>query len=96
MAQNLLLVEFHRGWMIEVETSPEGFLNVCRSPFGEELSDGDYYQCRQQAWQAALEMIDLFYACYALKRFLRDAFEEGLLDFDDWQRLSHCLDHELP
>ena len=82
--------------MIEVAKCQDGFQNICRSPFGEELSDGDFHCNRQSAWQSAMALIDLFYACYTLKQFIRDAYEEGMLNFEEWQQLSLSLDEQLP
>ena len=92
---NHTLLEFHRGWMIEVVPAIGGFQNICRSPYGEELSDGKLYLQIKQAWQGAVSLIDQFYICYALKQVLREIYEEGNLEFEEWQQLSLSLESQL-
>jgi hypothetical protein len=92
---NVMRVEFHRGWMIELMPSGDGFQNVCRSPYGEELSDGKLHSQLNEAWQGAVQLIDQFYLCYALKQVLREVYEDGNLEFKEWQQLSHSLESQL-
>jgi hypothetical protein len=92
---NGTLVEFHRGWMIEVMPLGDGFQNICRSPYGEELGDGKLYLHLSQAQQSAVELIDQFYICYALKQVLREIYDDGNLEFKEWQQLSQSLESQL-
>jgi hypothetical protein len=86
-----VLTDFYRGWMVEVRKQQGGFQSICCSPIGEKLSDRSLYTQDFEARQAAIALIDRLFACYALKQVLRDMYELGQLDRDNWQRLSQSL-----
>ncbi|UBF26100.1 hypothetical protein K9N68_31985 [Kovacikia minuta CCNUW1] len=92
---NNSLTDFHRGWMIEIISGEKGFQSTCRSPVGEQLNNGEHYPHHFIAWRIGMELIDQFYACYALKTFLRDAYEAEHLDFEEWRSLNQSLVRNL-
>lgn len=85
------VTDFHRSWMIEVTSLESGFQSVCCSSVGNQLSDRKVYTCQSAAWKAAVDLIDRFYACYAIDLVLRDVYEAGQLRFEEWQMLSQSL-----
>ncbi|WP_421657734.1 hypothetical protein [Leptothermofonsia sp. ETS-13] len=94
--QKDVLVDFYRAWMIQVVQVEAGFQGICQSPRGERMSDNILYLHKQTAWQAAIDLIDHYYACYEIKQFLREGYESGWLGFDEWQQLNQALDSDLP
>jgi hypothetical protein len=88
---NNKLVDFYRGWMLEIVKTGEGLQSFYHSPDGERLSDGKTYFHPFQAKQSAIELIDQFFACYALSEYLREAYELSLLSLDEWQQMNEPL-----
>lgn len=88
---NNKLIDFYRGWMIEIENVENGFQSFYHSPDGEKLSDGTTYLHLPSAKQSAIQLIDQFFACYALSEFLREAYELSLLSIAEWQRMNEPL-----
>lgn len=86
------LIEFHRGWMIEVAATESGLRLYCRSPLGEKLVDPIAYQNYQLAMTAAVRKIDQFFACQSLRQVLREFYESEILTFEAWQPLGRSLD----
>lgn len=86
------LIEFHRGWMVEVTLTDNGLRLCCRSPFGETLTDPSLYQNHQVALITAIQVIDQFFACQSLRQMLREFYEAEILTFEEWQRLGRSLD----
>jgi hypothetical protein len=86
------LIEFHRGWMVEVAVTESGLRLCCRSPLGEKLTDPIAYQTYQLAMNAAIQVIDQFFACQSLRQVLREFYESEILAFEAWQSLERSLD----
>jgi hypothetical protein len=88
---NNKLIDFYRGWMIEIENVGDGFQSFYHSPDGEKLGDGTVYPHLFSAKQSAIRLIDQFFACYALSEFLREAYELSLLSIAEWQQMNEPL-----
>ncbi|MEX0268078.1 hypothetical protein AB3R30_02945 [Leptolyngbyaceae cyanobacterium UHCC 1019] len=86
------LIEFHRGWMIEVSVIEDGLRLCCRSPLREKLVDPIAYQNYQLAMTAAIQLIDQLFACQSLRQVLREFYEAEYLTFEEWQQLGRSLD----
>lgn len=86
------LIEFHQGWMIEVIAAEAGFRLCCRSPLGEKLADPTVYQNHQLAMAKAIQLLDQFFACQALRQVLRELYEAEKISFEEWQQLGRSLD----
>jgi len=86
-----ILTDFHCGWIIEIFAVEDGFETVSRSPIGHQILQSGHHPQAFAAWQAAIQQIDRFSACAALKGFLREWYELEQLEFEDWQTLSHSL-----
>jgi hypothetical protein len=86
------LIEFYRGWMVELTATESGLQVCCRSPLGEKLADPIAYQNYQLAITAAIQVIDHFFACQSLRQVLREVYEAETLRFDEWQQLGRSLD----
>lgn len=85
------LIDFYRGWMIEIVNVGHGFQSFYHSPDGERLSDGATYPHVFNAKRSAIQLIDQFFACYALSEFLREAYELNLLSIGEWQQMNDPL-----
>ncbi|SRR5579883_1011241 len=90
-----MLTDFYRGWMIEVSGTSSGFQSVFCSPRGRRFSDRLLYPCQFDAWKAASQLIDRALACYTLKQAIRDIYESGQLEFEEWQLLQCSLAQTL-
>ncbi|PZV08998.1 MAG: hypothetical protein DCF22_19305 [Leptolyngbya sp.] len=86
------LIEFHRGWMVEVTATERGWQLCCRSPLGETLADPSPYQNHQVALTTAIQVIDQFFACQSLRQVLREFYEAEILTFGEWKQLGRSLD----
>ncbi|MBF2026837.1 MAG: hypothetical protein IGS48_08730 [Oscillatoriales cyanobacterium C42_A2020_001] len=86
------MTEFYQGWMIELIRVKENFQAVCHSPLGENFTDSVIYESQFTALQGAFRLIDQFYSCHALRVVLRELFEAGKLDFNEWQSLNQSLE----
>ncbi len=86
------LVEFYRGWMIEVTAAESGLQLCCRSPLGEKLEDSMGHQDCQLAMAIAFRLIDHFFACQSLRQVLREMYEAESLSFEEWHQLGRSLD----
>lgn len=69
-----------------------GFRLSCRSPLGEKLADPTVYQNHQLAMTKAMQLIDQFFACQALRQVLREIYEAEKISFEEWQQLGRSLD----
>lgn len=87
------IVEFHQGWMIELKHVDGQYQFLCSSPTGEILSDNAYYDSQLKAFCAAFQLIDQFFACYAIRNTLREAYEGDRLPYDEWAHLTRSLDY---
>lgn len=93
---NATSIDFYRSWMIEVNHTQTGYYYVCCSPGGQQLSDEKLYPKELDAQQAAVALIDRAFACYALKRLLREFYEHEQLSLADWLALSQSLNYVTP
>jgi len=89
--REVVITDFHRGWLIEVQRLADGFQALCISSSGMEFSDRILYAQPLQAQQKAIQLINHFFASSALKQILRELFEAEKLNFEEWQTLSASL-----
>lgn len=87
------IIEFHQGWMIELKQADGRYQFLCSSPTGEVLSDKTQYDNQLKAFCAAFQLIDQFFACYAIRNTLREIYERGALPYEDWAHLTRSLDY---
>lgn len=87
----VVITDFHGGWLIEVHQVEGQFQALCRSANRAELGDRKFYLQPLQAHQAAIRLIDDFFARFATKQALRELFEADKLSFDEWQALANSL-----
>jgi hypothetical protein len=84
------LVDFHHGWLIEILPSEQGFQAICYSPCRQQLilerqpSDFD-------ALYAAKQAINYQLARSSLSRIVRQLYETGRLQGNEWQKLQQSL-----
>jgi len=87
----IVIADFHCGWLIEVYQLEGGYQSWCTSPNGYQLSDRNFYAQPLQAQQAAIQLIDRLCVSFAIKQALREQFEANKLSFDEWQALTNSL-----
>lgn len=84
-------IDFHCGWLIEIVPFEQVFKAVCYSPSRQCLVTPGEYLCNADAFRAAKQHIDYQAACNLLTATLRDFYEAGHLEFDEWRALQSCL-----
>lgn len=77
--------------MIEVTQDDEGYKTMCYSPSRQRLSDYKHYPTDFTALSAAKWLIGEHFARHLLNGFLRDMYELGKLEFDEWRSLNQSL-----
>jgi hypothetical protein len=88
---NSTVADFHQGWMVEVVHEGSEFRTICYSPSRQRLSDYKIYTDQRQAMAAAKQLIDRQMVGHALQCVMRDLFEQGTLNFEDWRSLHRSL-----
>jgi hypothetical protein len=89
------LTDFYRGWAIEVMPSVQGFQAVCYSPCRKQLVVETRHLVALDALHGAKQEIDYQLACISLAGALREFYEVGHLNFEEWHSLHHSLHHPL-
>ncbi len=84
-------IDFYHNWLIEVIETEDGFTGICYSPTRQKIELLALYASRFEAWRAAQQKIDQYFACAGLSSWLRDLYETGQLPLDEWQALHRSL-----
>jgi len=84
-------IDFHHGWLIEVEPLEQGFSTTCYSPCRKHVLIQGLYASDAEAISAGKQQVNYQLACTALTKVLRELYEAERLDFADWRALSHSL-----
>lgn len=84
--------DFHRGWMVEVVAVADGFRGFCYSPSGHWVQTADTHRQESLAYQSAIALIDERSARTTLGQLLREFYEQGKLDFQEWQALRDSVE----
>ena len=85
------LTDFYRGWLVKISPSEQGFKAICYSPSRRQLVIPQYYASDLDALFNAKQTIDYRVACHALSVTLRELYEVGNLNFEDWSALQRSL-----
>lgn len=88
---NPCLADFYHGWIIEIMYDSGGYKNMCYSPCRQRLSDFQSYPDDFQALAAAKQLINQQLVRYVLQGFLREMYESGRLEFEEWRSLNQSL-----
>lgn len=88
-------VDFHQGWLIEIEPLNQAFKATCYSPCRNRLAVQELYASEFDALYAAKQAIDVQVACKALSDVLREVYDAGQLSFEEWTSLQNSLVHPL-
>lgn len=85
------LVDFHRGWMIELNATEQGFQAACYSPCRKRLVTPECHGSDFDALYAAKCAIDYQLACSSLTGALYEIYETGSLQTEEWHSLRNSL-----
>lgn len=83
--------EFYRGWIVETEQEETGHRGICYSPSRLCLNTHQTYSSELYAISVSKAMIDRHIACRQISIFLRDLYEAGNLEFEEWRSLCNSL-----
>ncbi len=89
--RNDCLTDFYRGWMIEIVHQGNGFQSVCYSPSRQRVDDDVMYSQDFLALSAGRALVDLYLACQQFSGVLRELYESGKLDFEEWRSLTQSI-----
>jgi hypothetical protein len=85
------LVDFHQGWLVEIVHSERGFLATCYSPCRKCVLVQEQHASDLEALYAAQQAINYQIACSSLATVMRDFYERGYLEFEEWTLLQQSL-----
>jgi hypothetical protein len=85
------LIDFHQGWMVEVVPSEQGFLATCYSPSRKCVLVQEQHASDLEALYAAQQTINYQIACSSVATVLREFYEQGQLEFEEWTLLQQSL-----
>lgn len=89
--KNLYLLDFYRGWVIEIIHLEQGFQAICHSPHRSQLTIQSLHASDADVLHAAKQKIDYQVTCSSLIGTVQEFYEEGFLNFEEWHALQHSL-----
>lgn len=85
------LVDFYRGWFIEIEPGQSSFRSICYSPCRQKIAIPAHFPSEFAALQAAKQEVDYQMTRFSVADVMRELYEAGRLNFQDWIALHHSL-----